>query len=291
MIKNLGKFLLVNCLVLSLAEAKMVVTYRAAESDSDKRYNYDKSVLQLALEKTKAEFGDYELRPSEAMNFTRAINDMERNITLNFIIKQSYESRYKDKKMDFAKFPVDLGIVGFRVCLTNISAQKRLGNVKTLDDLRKFSHGQGQDWSDVEILRHHKFNVVTSASYESLFDMVALERFDLFCRGTNEILDEYNAHKNIKGLTYDKSFSIAYPLPRFFYSNKNNKKLLARIEKGLIIAYNDGSLKELWKKEYGDSVRFANLKQRKIFYFDNPNLKDVNFDYQKYFFNPLKDSL
>jgi hypothetical protein len=291
MIKNFGKFLLINLLVFSIADAKMLVTYRTAESDTDKRYNYDKNVLQLALEKTRAEFGDYELRPSEAMNFTRAINDMEGNVSPNFIIKMSYESRFKDKKLDFAQFPVDLGIVGFRVCFTNKNAKQRLQNVKSIEDLRKFSHGQGQDWSDVEILRYHHFNVVTSASYESLFNMVALERFDLFCRGSNEILDEYNAHKNIKGFTYDETFSLAYPLPRFFYSNKNNKILINRIQKGLIIAYNDGSLKGLWRKEYGDSVRFANLKQRKIFYLDNPNLKDVKFDYKKYFFDPLKDTL
>ncbi len=289
--------LLISFLFLSYAKAevkaepRMIVTYRAPESEKDLRYSYDNSALKLALEKTKAEFGDYDLRPSPAMNFTRAIKEMRENTIPNFIIKLSYEHRFKDMDLDFAQFPVDLGIVGFRVCFTNPKTKELLKNVKTLDDLKKFTHGQGQDWADVEILRSHNFNVVTVASYESLFNMVAIGRFDLFCRGTNELLDEYNNHKQLAGLVYDESFSLAYPLPRFFYSNKMNKKLITRIQKGLILAYNDGSLKELWKKEYKNSVVFAKLKQRKIFYIDNPLLKDIKFDYKKYFFNPIKDEI
>jgi hypothetical protein len=183
-----------------------------------------------------------------------------------------------------------LGIVGYRVCFTNKKNKSRLKNIKTIDDLRKFSHGQGQDWADVEILRHHGFTVVTAATYESLFNMVAMGRFDLFCRGTNELLDEYNAHKNMKDLTYDESFSLEYPLPRFFYSNKKNKELIARVQKGLVLAYNDGSLKRLWEKEYRKSIDFVNLKKRKIFHVDNPNLSDIKFEYKKYFYDPLKDN-
>lgn len=273
---------------LSSANAKMVVTYRSPESATDTRYNYDNGALRLALEKTKAEYGDYEFKASESMTFNRAIKDIENNDTPNFIFKLSYEERFKNLNLDFAKFPVDLGIVGFRVCFTNTKVKERLKSVKTLDDLRKFTHGQGNGWSDVGILRYHKFEVFAVGDYESLFSMVAVGRFDLFCRGTNEILSEYNTHKKIEGLTYDETFSIAYPLPRFFYTNKKNKDLIKRIQKGLIIAFNDGSLKELWRKEYLDSINFVKLKDRKIFYLKNPNLENLKFDYQKYFLNPLE---
>src|SRR5205814_473177 len=139
---------------------------------------------------------------------------------------------------------------------TNPSTIKKLTKIKTLNDLKKFKHGQGQGWSDVEILRNHRFDVMTVANYESLFTMVAAGRFDLFCRGANELLEEYNSHKHLPNLVYDKSFSLYYPLPRFFYTNAKNKQLIKRIQAGLIIAYNDGSLVKLWKKEYGDSVKF-----------------------------------
>lgn len=276
-------------LALSSANAKMIVFSRSPESANDTRYNYDNAALILALEKTKAEYGDYEFKTNQVMNFSRAIKDIENNTTPNFIFKMSYEERFKKMNLDFAQFPVDLGIVGFRICFTNAKTKKRLKAVKTLDDLKKFTHGQGQDWADVEILRSHHFEVVTNDNYESLFLMVAAGRFDLFCRGTNEILSEYRTHKNIQGLTYDESFSIEYPLPRFFYTNKKNKELIKRVQKGLIIAFNDGSLKELWRKEYMESVNFVKLKDRKIFSITNPNLKNLKFNYRKYFFNPLEN--
>lgn len=271
----------------STAFAEMNVSYRVGESAKDTRYDYDTAALNLALEKTKAEFGDYKLVPNVNMNFSRAIENISNNITPNFIFKLSYEERFKNLNMDYAEFSVDLGIVGYRVCFTNPAVKEKLKKVNSIDDLKKFKHGQGQDWSDVEILRSHQFEVITVSAYESLFSMVAYGRFDLFCRGTNEILDEYMAHKHIPGLVIDDSFSLYYPLPRFFYTNKKNKKLIERIQKGLIIAYNDGSLIKLWKKQYLESVNFVKLDKRKIFSIDNPNLKDVKFNYSKYFYKPL----
>lgn len=38
-----------------------------------------------------------------------------------------------------------------------------------------FSHGQGYKWSDVEILRHNGFTVKVAPTYESLFNMVAMQ--------------------------------------------------------------------------------------------------------------------
>lgn len=275
--------------LISLVMAKTIVSYRSGESDGDKRHNYEKNILELALEKTKGSYGDFELRPSEVMNFTRAINDLEKNITHNLILRLSYDSKLRTDKIDFAQFPIDLGIVGYRVCLTNTKTLNRLKTVKNIDDLKKFTHGQGQQWTDVSILRFNQFTVFTSTGYENLFRMVALGRFDLFCRGVNEILYEFNSHKNIKGLELDESFAIVYPLPRFFYTNKNNKRLIARIEEGLLIAYKDGSLKKLWMEEYEASVKSANLGQRKIYRLENNDLNSLKFDYQKYFVDPIKD--
>ncbi len=77
------------------------------------------------------------------MNFARAINDVSANTYPNFFIKQSYEGRFADMKMDYANFPVDLGIVGWRVCFANSSILDRLKKVKTLEQIKEFVHGQG----------------------------------------------------------------------------------------------------------------------------------------------------
>ncbi|MDZ7939284.1 MAG: hypothetical protein U5M53_13820, partial [Rhodoferax sp.] len=70
-----------------------VFTYRPGESSKDLRYEYDTAVLRLALEKTVAKYGAYQLVPSPSMTFLRAFESLSRNIYPNFFVKLSYEQK------------------------------------------------------------------------------------------------------------------------------------------------------------------------------------------------------
>ncbi|PWF43626.1 hypothetical protein [Massilia glaciei] len=224
------------------------------------------------------------------MNYKRTFEHIANNILPNFFIKTSYEDRFTDNMgMDYVRFPVDLGIVGYRVCFAGAAMTEKLENTRTIENLKKFSHGQGASWSDIRILGENGFNVIAVENYESLFEMVAASRFDLFCRGANEMLDEWESHKHVRGLTYDRTLVIHYPMPRFFFTNKANKKSLQRIHEGILIAYDDGSLKKAWNANYRKSLDFVDLGNRRVFRLDNPLLEKIDFDYQKYFFDPFAD--
>ncbi len=290
----LAAWLLAFALMLSphlVRGEETVFTYLSPESEFDKRYDYDTALLRLALEKTKAKYGPYRLEPSPSMNFARAKSLISENEFPNFFVQFSYDDRLVlQQSMTFAKFPVDLGIVGYRVCFTNPQSKLRLQAVRSLDDLRKFSIGQGRGWSDIRILRHNDFQVIEVSSYESLFKMTAANRFDLFCRGANELLEEFEAHKDIANLTYDESISLAYPLPRFFFTHQSNHKAAKRIEEGLLAAYRDGTLQALWRKNYSSSIEFVRLDKRRIFWIENPLLKNLDFDYRQFIYKPLPES-
>lgn len=269
-------------------EAPLEITVRGPESAGDSRYDYDAGVLRLALEKTRAKYGAYRISVAPGMNFSRAIASVRANEYPNYFIKLSYESRHSDVfEMDYVRFPVDLGIVGYRVCFVHPDLKPELAKVTRVDELRRYSFGQGRDWADVQILHSNGFNVVEVDTYESLFQMVSRRRFDLFCRGTNELLEEYKAHESLPGLAYDESLSIAYPLPRFFYTHRRNHAAIARIQEGILMAHQDGSLQELWRQKYKESIGFVRLDRRRVFWLENPLLKGVDFDYRKYFFDPL----
>jgi len=142
----------------------------------------------------------------------------------------------------------------------------------------------------VDILRANGLPVEVIPTYESLFSMVARNRFDLFCRGANEVLEEYESHRHIEQLRVDRRFALVYPLPRFFYAHRNNRAALNRIHKGLTLAFEDGSLMALWRKEYQDSVVFSGLHHRRLFFLDNTRLKGLDPRYQRYNYNPLADT-
>lgn len=272
------------CGVAFSATNATIFTFRRAESEKDLRYEYDNELLRLALESTIETDGPYQLVPSPIMNYARARAYISDNSLPNFIIKLSYEPRFESQGMAYAPFPVDLGIVGYRVCFANPEVAEQFSQAKTYNDLRNFNYGQGTGWADVEILRHNGFTVTEVSEYESLFRMVANRRFDLFCRGANELLDEMNMHQHIQNLSYDKSIALFYPLPRFFYTNATNTSALDRIHRGLINAYDNGSLQRLWRKHYQKGIDFVELDQRRIFILENPLIKDLKFDYQKYFY-------
>lgn len=267
--------------------ADMVITYRAQESHTDKRYDYDTALLELALKKTEPTHGPYSLIPSPIMNYPRARSMMTTNKLENFFAKLSYENGFKEtRNMDFVKFPVDLGIVGYRVFFVSEQTRERLSSVTTLEMLKAFTIGQGSGWSDVEILRAGGFKVIEVPTYESLFKMVALNRFDLLPRGANEVLGEYESHKGIKNFAYDTSICLAYPLPRFFYTHSANQRAIERITAGLRMGYEDGSVQKLWQNHYQKSIDFVKLHNRKIIRIPNPLIKNIGFDFQRYFHTP-----
>ncbi len=266
----------------SLNEKPTIFTYRSPESQIDKRYNYDRELLQLALEKTKDKFGPFRLVGSAEMNTARAMSELQKDTYPNFFVTLNYQDSFAKLGLTYVRFPVELGLIGWRTCFTNPATSEKLKSIHSFEQLKQFKYGQGMAWTDVQILRANGFDVVEVGRYENLFRMVAKERFDLFCRGTNEVLKEWEDHKDIPNLVYDKSIAIFYPLPRVYYTNKNNEKARARIQEGLNIAYHDGSLLMIWKRTHQKSVDFAALAHRKTFCLENPYLKNIDFDYKRY---------
>lgn len=269
------------------AGAETVFTFRPPESGLDPRAQYSTAVFTLALEKTRASFGDYRVELSPVMNSARAVYVAKADDYPNFFLKASYDQQLELDGLAYVPFPVDLGIVGYRVCFVSELIKEQVEAALSFDELKQFSHGQGVGWADVDILRDNGMQVIEISNYESLFQMVAMNRFDLFCRGASELFSEYQSHSHITNLSYDTSMVIAYPLPRFFYTNKSNQKAIARLQAGLTMAYEDGSLQELWRRFYLPNVNFANLPMRKIYRLKNPKVESLDFNYQRYFFDPF----
>lgn len=258
-----------------------IFTYRTPESPTDMRYAYDTAVLRLALEKTREKWGEYRMVPSPVMNYSRAVGMMEAGTLENPMFKLSASDDWCGR-FAYAPFPVDLGIVGFRLFFVSDRADEELSQVGSLQDLKQFSLGQGFGWLDGMILRSSGFTVVEIPKYESLFRMVASGRFDLFPRGINEVGMEYEAHKTIPYFKLNREVGLYYPLPRFFFTHKDNRDAIRRVHEGLKLAYEDGSLQELWEKEYRASIEFGNFEGVRFFEIENPFLSTVDSRYEKY---------
>lgn len=272
--------------------SETVFTYRGADSARDNRNQYQVEALRLALEKTRKTFGPYRLVASPAMAGPRALAMLNNNQLPNFFVELSYdEAHLEASNVAYIPFPVDRGIVGYRVCFASPQTKALLAKTQNLDGLRAFRYGLGTGWADVKIFRHNGFQVVEGVSYEGLFQMLSMKRFDLFCRGANEIREEWEAHRDVPGLDYDETLSIAYALPRFYFYNKGNRAAAERVDKGLQLAFQDGSLQALWRKHYRASLDFVKLKERRIFWLENPLIKGLDTEaYRKFLYDPLTET-
>lgn len=286
----LGVFLILTS-SLSQAATDFVVSYRTPQVGvtTSIYHDYYTELLRLALEKTRPTYGNYTMRGIPAnLSILRSLADIVENTYPNFVMELGYEEKLTNTgALTYINIPLDGGIVGYRICFTNAAIKEQLKQVKTLNDLRKYSIAQGVGWVDSEILRANGLKVIEVSNYESIFKMVIAGRVDLFCRGANQLQSEIEEFKSLTQLTYDESFVLIYPLPRFFYLNTKSTLAKERIHAGLEIAFKDGSFKKLWQKHYQASVDFAKLQQRKFIYLENPLLRNLSPNYKQYFIDPL----
>lgn len=283
---------LVLLLLFTIAPAtwgELVISYRTPATSST-YHSYYTRLIALALEKTKAKYGAYRMEgaPPNASTL-RSLGSVVGDAYSNLVIELSYEeSLTQGGNISYIDFPIDGGIFGYRVCFVNPQLKQKIASAKSLVDLRQYTIGQGVGWADSEILRANGFKVVEIANYDNIFKMVVAGRVDMFCRGANQIKPELEEFKTLTQLTYDDSFLLFYPLPRFFYINSHNQLAKKRIAEGLRTAFKDGSLKKLWEEEYREDIDFVKLQHRKTYQLTNPFVANLKPDYKKYFFDPLK---
>lgn len=287
--KKFSKFsiLLIFLLVVGINTtfAETIFTYLDKAAKSDTRQDFHVELLKLALEQTEEKYGQYRLVRAPVMNAARSMISVKANRYPNFFVNESVTAD-KLNELGYVPFPIYRGLIGYRVFFVAPEVKNRLENIVTIEELKEFSIGQGIGWLASDILEHNGFKVVAGSNYEGFFRMLAVNRFDLFARGINEVIGEYDAYKNSINLVLDDSVAIYYPLPRYFFTHKSNKDAIKRITEGLLAAYEDGSFIRLWNKHHADSINRVDLSDRVIFTLENPFLQGVDKSYEKYMYKP-----
>lgn len=171
------------------------------------------------------------------------------------------------------RVPLYKGLLGHRVLIVHKDNRHIFDHVKTIEDLRRFKFGQGVGWADTEIMKANGLTVVEATKYEGLFHMTDGKRFDAFPRGVHEPWGELKNNKDLE-LAVDSNLMFVYTSPYYLMVTPRRPDLAADIERGLLMAIDDGSFDE--KFFNNDMVKmvlqYANLKDRRIFKLRNPEL-------------------
>lgn len=278
-----------GCPLLALAAPEVTtLTFVDQGSDGDLRGSYEKELLELILDKTEQQYGSYKMLPAtQGITNSRARESMKTKKYPNFVRGFAYRHTLSDDpNIRYIDFPIYLGLLSYRVCFTSSQVAEDVAQANSFQDLLKYTHAQGVGWLDNRVLRHAGFHVLEVSDYETMFKITAMNRVNMFCRGLNEYLKEKETHQGIKGLVLDESFALYYPFPIFFHAHVDNAPLLERIEKGLMIAYRDGTLMDLWERHFAESIYFARLHKRRVYALKNPIIGSVTSTFPEYFFTP-----
>jgi ABC-type amino acid transport substrate-binding protein len=268
-----------------------VVYPTTSADDMDSRYDYDWAVLRTALTKTIPAFGPFAMRRSDqVMSWQRIAEEVKRPGGRINILARSTSTELEQQLLP-VRLPIDRGLLGYRVLLVRDADLPRFAAVHTLDDLRKFSVGQGKDWIDVPILRAAGLRVVEGTTYRGLFAMLDVGRFDFFSRALDEAGRELEERRDTHPhMAAEPTLLMYYPLPLYFFLRRDaeGRQLARRIEAGMEMMIKDGSLNALFQKYKGDSIRGGALHKRRLLTLPNPQLPpETPLSRGELWFNPL----
>ncbi|WP_157772270.1 substrate-binding periplasmic protein [Zobellella denitrificans] len=266
---------LAACLLLLVATGlpAVEITHRPAESRQDQRVNYFIALLDLALEKTREDYGPARSRPyHEPLSQARAF-EMVAQGQLDLVWSMASQERMN--KARAVPVPLLRGLLGYRVLLAHPSQAERLGRVRSLADLSGLTAIQGAGWPDVAVLRANGLGVITSADYDGMFNMVMGRRVDYFPRSVAEVWPELQRHSAL-ALRLEPSLALYYPAPIYFFVHPDNTALAQRLEAGLMRAVEDGSFGQLFmaQEEHRQALDFIGNPGLRLLRLDNPLMPD-----------------
>lgn len=224
-------------------EVLQITLPKAGSLEPESTSRFYEQALQLALEKTS--------HASERIQFDYHTYDVRRERARMLVKKGTldiiWSSSNKEREAELmpVKFNLIRGINEYRLLLIRADDQARFEQVKSLADLQKLKIGSGTHWSDTDIYRFNGLPLVTAYAYKPMFRMLKVKRFDYMARSIQEVNYELE-HYGKSGLTIEKNLAIHYPQPIYFFVNNNNRALAERIQRGLEIARDDGSLDALF---------------------------------------------
>ena len=246
------------------------VVYYAQGDGAAAESSFPFQVLKLALAKCGK---PYVLKPSPIgkANSQRTADAMAADGPID--VQWIASSTSDDKKMLPVLFPLDMGLLGYRVFLIDGARQSDFSRIKTLDDLKVMTALQGTGWADVDVMRSAGLHVRTGPVYTNLFRMTVGGRADFFPRGAFEAYNEREKWADkAPGLAVEDSLILHYPFATVFYVKKTDGGLRDDLYRGLVKAFDDGSYRALFlsNPDVQTVLAKAHMNTRHVIEIDNP---------------------
>lgn len=246
--------------------------HRDTAAGGNDREAYIWETMKAALEATVSDYGDYDIQLVQDINQEREDYELINDTGLITVISDSLNQNNLDH-LSRLGFPVMRDLLGYRVFLIDKNRAEEFARIKTLEDLKKYQFGIGIGWNDKGVLEHAGLKVYEETEYKLLFKDVSQGVIDVFSRGINEVVGEYDLFsKQYDNLVIEETVLLYYPLPRYFWFSKSDHgdKLKARLDEGFTRIVANGTLDEIFNRYFKKDLSRLNLKDRVLIKLENP---------------------
>lgn len=254
------------------ASALDIYTLDRNSTKTEYSQHHIQRLLTAALDASAAKYGPYELRTSPIrMERDRLLQEMRKGELVN--LSAQVTSQEWETDLLPVRIPVDKGLSGYRIALIDSKRQARFSAVRNLSQLKEMAMGAGRQWSSAAVFQQAGFKVVPGNSVAGLHSMLAANRFEYFPRSLEEALFEQEGNvAAFPALAIENSFTIYFPLPRYFFVAAGQHRLAQRLAYGLEMLLADGRFDQIFHEFYDKLIEQVGLRRRRLFRINNPFL-------------------
>lgn len=259
----------------SWAEDKVTKVYMSdARAPNDIRLMYKLNVITEALEITKKEYGPFELFINTGrMRNERAVQRLEAGGSEN--IHFGLTSKELERRLLPIRIPIRMGALNYRLLLIHKDDIDKFSQIRTLEQLKALQVGLGAHWVTRKVMEREGFSVVPSNTYEGLFKMLEMKRYDYTVRGPHEVYGELEIFLNdAPNMMIEPTLALHIVAPFYIFVSPHEPDLANRIEEGLTRMVKSGRLREMFLEHYEEHIENSNIPKRRIIHIPNQLLPE-----------------
>lgn len=247
-----------------------VIRINRSKSDQDIRSNYNLSILRKALNHSVQKYGPYRLEIIEqSIPNYRKLQFLRENKLINVAMAMTSQEREQDAIP--IRIPIRRGILNYRLLMVHKKHLTKFENITTAAQLQELTVGLRRSWALWDTMSYLDYKVVSAYSYDSVFKMLAKERFDYIPRGIHEIYDEIAIRKkDMPALTVAPKIALYIPAAFYIFVAPNRPEIAHRIEYGLEQMLANNEIVTLFNQFYGEAIKRSDIANRHIINVGNP---------------------
>lgn len=184
-------------------------------------------------------------------------------------------SLLRQGKLRMVPIPLERGLLGWRACFVLRQDADKLKGIRTIDDLRRLTLGQGHNWWDAQVYRHAGITTREVPTWRDghFARQMQAQQIDAFPMGLEESLNFFLPHfqKRYPDLVLDQHLLLHYPWYRVLWVSAHAQAdaLFTALNTGFERLVKSGRFEQLWQ-QLRPTVPAAAWRQRHVISLNNP---------------------